>query len=510
MTIQGKNSKVTTNTSTPSVQRRDWFGIQIVDRQTGRGVPLVELKTVNHRVFVTDSNGWVALNEPGWEGTSIYVHISSHGYTYPTDGFGNAGTAVPVTPGGRVKVELDRANVAERLYRLTGEGIYRDSVLLGESVPLAKPVMNARVFGQDTVFATPYQGKIFWLWGDTNRSDYPLGNFRTSSATSLPPGHGGLDPDLGVDYTYFTQANGFTKKMCPFEGIPGGLVWLGGLTTVVDDTDRERLIAEYTTLEGLGKPCTQGICVFNDAKEVFDPILPQEKGEWRHPGGHPLRMQDGKTEYILFASAGPFPTVRVPATYKAVCTPDAYETFTCLADGAPYADADTRLSRGADGKLAWRWTNQGAPLSQKHEKDLIKAGLMRPEECRFRLEDADTGDLIQMHNGSCFWNEYLQSYVLICGQRFGRSFLGELWFAASPSPTGPWRKAVRIITHNDYTFYNPTQHPFMDQAGGRHIYLEGTYVNTFTKNPIKTPRYDYNQIMYRLDLADPRLKPVLE
>jgi hypothetical protein len=60
--------------------------------------------------------------------------------------------------------------------------------------------------------------------------------------------------------------------------------------------------------------------------------------------------------------------------------------------------------------------------------------------------------------------------------------------------------------HNKYTFYNPKQHPYFDQEGGRVLYFEGTYANTFSgssKNP--TPRYDYNQIMYRLNLDDPRL-----
>jgi hypothetical protein len=37
------------------------------------------------------------------------------------------------------------------------------------------------------------------------------------------------------------------------------------------------------------------------------------------------------------------------------------------------------------------------------------------------------------------------------------------------------------------------------------IYFEGTYTQTFSGNPEATPRYDYNQIMYRLDLDDPRL-----
>ncbi len=37
------------------------------------------------------------------------------------------------------------------------------------------------------------------------------------------------------------------------------------------------------------------------------------------------------------------------------------------------------------------------------------------------------------------------------------------------------------------------------------IYFDGTYANTFAGNPDQTPRYDYNLIMYRLDLGDPRL-----
>ena len=35
----------------------DWFGIHLVDEITGRGVPLVELETVNHLRFVSDSAG---------------------------------------------------------------------------------------------------------------------------------------------------------------------------------------------------------------------------------------------------------------------------------------------------------------------------------------------------------------------------------------------------------------------------------------------------------------------
>jgi hypothetical protein len=61
------------------------------------------------------------------------------------------------------------------------------------------------------------------------------------------------------------------------------------------------------------------------------------------------------------------------------------------------------------------------------------------------------------------------------------------------------------VTHNRYSFYNPKQHPFFDRQGGRLVYLEGTYTTSFSGNTDKTPRYDYNQVMYRLDLSDPRL-----
>jgi hypothetical protein len=47
------------------------------------------------------------------------------------------------------------------------------------------------------------------------------------------------------------------------------------------------------------------------------------------------------------------------------------------------------------------------------------------------------------------------------------------------------------------------RHPFFDQAGGRIIYFEGTYTDTFSGKPVITPRYNYNQLMYRLSSAFP-------
>jgi hypothetical protein len=82
------------------------------------------------------------------------------------------------------------------------------------------------------------------------------------------------------------------------------------------------------------------------------------------------------------------------------------------------------------------------------------------------------------------------------------SFLGEIWHAEADTPMGPWVYAEKIITHDGYTFYNAFHHPELDRR--QYLYLEGTYTATYT-NALPTPRYNYNQVMYRVDLDDARL-----
>ena len=136
---------------------------------------------------------------------------------------------------------------------------------------------------------------------------------------------------------------------------------------------------------------------------------------------------------------------------------------------------------------------------------------MKREESPFRLQDADDGTPILLNNSSCFRNDYRKKYIMIASEMLGATGLGEVWYGESDRPEGPWVHARKIITHANkkgdaHDFYNPTQHPFFDRDGGRVIFLEGSYVNTFSGNPHPTPYYEYNQIMYRLDLSDPRLK----
>src|SRR3954464_12570882 len=114
-----------------------YFAIEVVDEQTGRGVPMVELQTTSSARYYTDSNGLVAFDEPGLMDKKVFFGVSAHGYEFPPDGFGIRGVVLETKPGGGAQLKIRRINIAERLYRITGQGIYRDTVLLGRKPPIA-------------------------------------------------------------------------------------------------------------------------------------------------------------------------------------------------------------------------------------------------------------------------------------------------------------------------------------------------------------------------------------
>lgn len=482
-----------------------YAGIRIVDEATGRGVPLVELETVHHLRFVSDSAGLVAIDEPELIGQAVFFHVRSHGYEFPKDGFGIAGTKVALARGKIATLRVRRRNIAERLYRITGAGIYRDSTLLGESTPLREPLGNGSVAGQDSAFAVPYRGKLFWFWGDTNRLAYPLGHFWMAGAVSELPDAGGLDPRLGIDLRYFTDASGFSRPVCRL-GVERGLIWSDAFATVTDDSGGERLVCHWAHMESLAKMLGHGLAIWNDEREEFEKIATFDLAElWRWPGqAHPLRQRDGDREYLLLGEV--FPTARVPARLAAFTDLASYEAWTCLAPGS--TREAPRVERDSEGKARWGWRRDAIPVDVALEARLLAAGELRPDEARYQPVDVDSGKTVRLARGSIAWNAHRERWILIAGEHGGTSFLGEIWYSEAPAPTGPWRRAKKIVTHDAYSFYNPVHHPTFDRDGGRTIFFEGTYVTTFSGNPLPTPRYDYNQILYRLDLDDPRLTAV--
>ena len=439
------------------------FAIQMVDDRTGRGVPLVELKTVSNVAFWTDSAGYAAIDDPALLGRKVFFSVSSHGYDFAADGFGMHGTAIDLVPGGEKTLKIKRINLAERLYRVTGEGIYRDSVILGKPVPISEPLINGQVTGQDSAMTAVYRGKIWWFWGDTMRQSYPLGHFSMAGATSDLPGAGGLDPAVGVNLKYFVDKDGFSRPMVP--AIGGELHWIEGLITLKDDQGHERMIATLARLKSMSEVLGRELVVFNDDKGTFDTL---KKIDMKSPvrlTGHPFRHTVDGVEHIYSGESAP--NVRVKADWKSVIDPREYEAYTQV-------------------KSTWAWRKNAVPSGEP-----------------LKLRDIETKKIFEAQYGSVCWNAFRHKWVMIVVQRGGKSsFLGEVWYAEADAPEGPWLDARKILTHDRYSFYNPVQHPKFDQEGGRIIYIEGTYATTFSRDGNPTPRYEYNQMMYRLDVSE--------
>jgi hypothetical protein len=309
--------------------------------------------------------------------------------------------------------------------------------------------LNGLVTGQDTAIATPYRGKLFWCWGDTFGPANM--NFNVTCATSELPDKGGLNPARGVDLTYFVDRSGFAKQMLKLPR--PGLVWLEGLFTVSDDTGRERLVATYTRQQGLKPPDERGVAVFNDDRKEFE-VLAQLPWRRSHVSSHPYRVSEqGKRYWYLY------PNHRLPEDWKSIQNPRAWES---LANGA--------------------W----------------KRGI-EPEMPSYNLVDADTGKPTGARPSSVAWNEFRMKWILLSER------IGDVYYSEADGPSGPWTRAKKVVGHDQYNFYNVVQHPYFSEEGGRVIYFEGTYTDAFSGAKEKTPRYNYNQIMYRLRLDDPRL-----
>lgn len=482
----------------PAIDRKP-FAITVVDEQSGRGVPLVELRTVHGICLWSDSKGIVAFDEPGLMGKDVFFHVRSHGYEFPPDRFGMQGKALRVVPGGQAKLLIRRINLAERLYRITGAGIYRDTVLVGQNPPLKEPLLNGLVLGSDSVLNAVYRGKLYWFWGDTNRPGYPLGNFDVPGAISALPGQGGLDTETGIDLDYFLGPSGFAKATAKMPGL--GPTWMTTLVPLIDAEGKEKLYASFVKVEPPLRIYGRVLAVFNDEKNEFEKLTDVDLQAPGFPSGHSFRHTEEGVEYVYFAH--PYPLTRVPATVEDFLKPDRYECYTCLKEGSTLKAP--QLDRDAKGQLRYAWRKKTPSVGPAEQAKLIAAKTMQREEGLLQLRDRDSGASVLAHAGSVYWNAHRKRWVLITVQSGGSSYLGEIWYAEADTPVGPWVYAVKVATHDRYSFYNPKQHPMFDKEDGRVIFFEGTYTHTFSGNLIPTPRYDYNQILYRLELSNPRV-----
>lgn len=478
--------------STPS----KYFKIRILDSETGQGIPLAQVRTQSWIRYYSDSNGLVAFYEPGLMDQDCYLFIESEGYDYPKDIMGNAGFVINPSKIDSIVIKMNRINIAERLYRITGPGIYRDSYILDEPTPLKNPLLNGKVLGQDSNLSLVYNGEIFWVWGDTFKPSYPWGNFSISAATSKLPDNGGLAPEVGINLEYFVDSTGFSKQMITLEG--KGYVWFDWLMTIPDESGNVRLVAKYARVKTDFTNHERGIAVYNDQTETFEKY--KQVDEWireYHSTHHPFRADfDGQIYEVLSSE---FAFSRVKPSLLHVSNPYVYESYTCLKPGSKYDKENPGLDRDSSGKLIWDWKRNTDFIDVPRQNELLASGAIKENEKWLHFQDIATGKALAFRRSSISWNEYRQRWILIV-----QKDMGEIWYAEGDTPTGPWVFAKKVLTHDQF-FYNPVHHPFFDQENGRMIYFEGTYTNIFNANPVIKPRYEYNQLMYRLSLEDPRL-----
>jgi hypothetical protein len=375
--------------------------------------------------------------------------------------------------------------------------------------------VNAQVLGSDSVEVTPFRNRLYWFWGDTNLPRHPLGLFQVPGATSPLPSHTGLDPSLGIELRYFEDERGRARNMAPVAG--DGPTWITGVVALPDNSGQEQLWASYMKIKPPLTVYERGWLQFENKEgaERWQAVGKYPVDALRYPHGHPWRHQvDGK-DYVYFGN--PYLLIRAPATAAAYRDLSQYEAFTAVKSlGDDLSPDKLELDRDAAGKLRFLWRQGGRPWTAELQAQLTKSGAITVDEQWLRLLDVDSPDqasprVVDVHRGSVTWNAWRKCWVMIANQLAGTtSHLGEVWYSESSTLEGPWRWGKKIVTHDRSSFYNPKQHAFFDQDGGRLIYFEGTYTQSFSGRNEPTPRYEYNQIMYRLDLSDPRLQRVRE
>jgi hypothetical protein len=469
----------------------DCFALRFIDGANMRGVPLVKVVPGAGDAQWSDSQGMVAICDPDIVGRSIVFAVTSDGYALPS----GSTVTLTATAASTATITLARRYAGERLYRITGQGIYRDSVLLGLTTPTAASNINGLVMGQDTPSTFVYGGKLYWLWQDTDRAAYPLGNFDTSGATSLLPGAGGLSPDLGANATYFVDANGFSRGMVDTSTDPlrasasSAGIWLGQIVNVVDAAGAAQVFGTYYA--NTSHPWS-ALAKLDPSRETFAFVADYPTSA-PIPGGRSMVVRDPTgTSYAYWTNP-----LRFPATSAGVQDIAGYEVYSAYGP-----NGSTTLAKNADGTLSYAWTAGATAVTQEALKSL---NIAPSQGLDGHLTDLDGGSNVAVAHRSSTWNDYRKRFSSIVQQQFGTSLLGETWYAEGDTPLGPWVYARKVVTHDDgYTFYNPDIVPYFSEAGGRILFFDATYTASYT-SLAPTPRYNYNEIMYRLDLDDPRI-----
>ena len=550
-----------------------FFRIHCVDSRTGRGVPLVRLTTSAYLSFYSDSSGIIAFDEPGMlHGGLTYFQVRTDGYSVVSslsgDPKGDPGVLLRTFPGGNATVVLQRTQHAERLFRLTGSGLYRDTVLTGGVPPIKEPLLSkAGVVGQDSLMALPFKDKVFWFFGDTECPQGPrstdcqhYGRFTTGATSPFPPTDaksvapsleyfssnnasdpGGMSSDGLPDPALLAQWNpdGFPHPRAMLAG-PGRprwfnmSTWVGSLTVVTSSKQESRMYLRYVCPNG-GPDVLYGLALWDEADEVFRPLVGKSGYSFRYSGAQVVQRlspDDTKTGHIYYASA--FAMERVQSgSFTAFEDPARVEYFT------PCAASDRGGCTDTSGDWGWKSADLAsggtanpsghAYFGPAQEAAAIAAGHLASSDARMQVTDSKTGKPIggTLSRGSVNWNAFRNRYVLIADRHDAHpsdktSRYGEIYYCESDAIVGPWTECTVVATHawTGSSCYNPLQLAWLDEGGGKVVYFACTWTSMSSGGPghsdrackfanyggigcaVAVPRYEYNNLVFRLDVED--------
>eukprot|EP00658_Telonema_sp_P-2_P044824 TRINITY_DN3272_c0_g2_i1.p1 TRINITY_DN3272_c0_g2~~TRINITY_DN3272_c0_g2_i1.p1 ORF type:complete len:499 (+),score=66.94 TRINITY_DN3272_c0_g2_i1:80-1576(+) len=465
-----------------------YFAIRVVDSSSHAGVPLVRLTTSTYITMYTDSAGVAAFDEPGMMNQPVWFSVLADGYVYAqnADPPYDPGVTLVTTPGGQATIELNRTQPGSRVFRLTGAGLYRDSLLTGLPVP---PTARARALmdpasksaAQDTVMTAVYKHRVFWTFGDTVcPSDRRQGNCHntgmyTVGATSPLPTVLGSPPEL----SYF-GGGGTIHPMAPISPLDRN-TWISGLSVVGAGQPNETMYATYIKPSTGGGPDPheyEGVAVWNQSTSTFEQI-----SRWPNASVKKVSLNGAHAVQLLSpADSG---------------------------DGYIYYSGSAAYARVAESSVGEYHNYQVLDVNRKWVP--VGEAVKTPSQ----------GEGVTLGGGTVNWNSWLGKYMLVADGGDNAVYLG---FATQL--VGPFVNATMVASHRSTgsSCYNAAHLPHMDSSDGRVIYFACTYTAMWSNAPAGAPknswgaclfgqngskagcaavvpRYEYNNLVYKVDLS---------
>jgi hypothetical protein len=334
-----------------------YFRIKFVDAHTRRGIPMVLARSSHYLEQYSDSAGNIAFLEPGMMNRPVWFSILTDGYNFsasdqPASSHAHqalfpydSGVTLTTTPGTTATVLLNRTQIAERVYRLTGAGLYRDTLLTQDlseipasAAPRASEDTHSGSTAQDSLQIAIFKRKVLWLFGDTacaqssrEANCFGSGMFSVGAHSCVPGGAGCADkPDEPPSLQYYGNSTVFPPRPHPMAPIAplNQNTWVSAFVTIDPGTPSESLFGHYYKNPGDGQGSgSEGIARWDETRSqlvqqaVWPPGLPSGL-----EGAHTIQLlspADCTLGYAYFVNGAV--SLRVRATAQAVSNPHAYE-----------------------------------------------------------------------------------------------------------------------------------------------------------------------------------------